>query len=413
MRTFSTRLDPATPRGGPPADSDAGLIALLSRFLFNPADPTTLGLIRICAGLVVLYVHLVYVFNLQDYFGENGWYSLSTATEFRKEFPVGPPRASSQTDDPYASLAGTSDTPERRAYRLKWDIDPALLIDQGYQTWSIWFHVTDPIWMTIITIAMLVVMVLFTLGVCTRVTSALTWMSALFFIHRNTTILYGMDSIMSVLLLYLMIGPSGAALSVDRWLARRWKAKRTGQKVGGILDGAAPAPSVGANFALRLMQIHYCIIYFASGTSKLQGPAWWGGTALWFVYANPEFAPMHLRLYKEFVFYLADHLWVRETFLAVGAASTIVLELSLPFLIWIRRWRPYMIAAAVLLHAGIGVIMGLTTFSLLMLCLLLAFIPGEAVRRAIRLSVDWLRGEDLKARSQGASAAGELTLQHQ
>jgi hypothetical protein len=72
-----------------------------------------------------------------------------------------------------------------------------------------------------------------------------------------------------------------------------------------------------------------------------------------------------------------------------------------------------MIAAAVLLHAGIGVIMGLTTFSLLMLCLLLAFIPGEAVRRAIRLSVDWLRGEDLKARSQGASAAGELTLQHQ
>jgi hypothetical protein len=302
---------------------------------------------------------------------------------------------------------------KRREYFQKWGVDPALLIDQGYKTWSIWFHVTDPVWMTILGIAMLVVMVLFTLGFCTRVTSALTWMSALFFMHRNTTILYGMDSIMSVLLLYLMIGPSGAALSVDRWLARRWKAKRTGRPIGGMLDAAAPAPSVGANFALRLMQIHFCIIYFASGTSKLQGPAWWGGTALWYVYANPEFAPMHLRLYKEFVLYMSEHMWFRETFLAVGAAATIVLELSLPFLIWIRRWRPYMIGAAVMLHTGIGVVMGLTTFGLMMLCLLLAFVPGEAVRRALRLSVDWLRGEDLKAGAKKMPASGELTLQHQ
>jgi hypothetical protein len=129
--------------------------------------------------------------------------------------------------------------------------------------------------------------------------------------------------------------------------------------------------------------------------------------------ANPEFSPLHLAVYREFVQYLAEHLWVRETFLATGAAFTIALELSLPFLIWIRRWRPYMICGAVLLHAGIGVIMGLTTFSLCMLCLLLAFVPGEAVRRALRLSVDWLRGEDLKAGSRTVPTSGELSLQHQ
>jgi hypothetical protein len=416
MRTFSTRLDSPTPRLGQPADHDVGLIAVLNRFWFNPADPTTLGLIRIGAGLVVLYIHLVYFGNLQDYFGKNSWFDVATANEFRNEFPVEYPRASTQTDDPRAALESRSFTPEEKAkrqeYSQRWeDVDPALLASQGYDTWSIWFHVTNPAWMTVIALSMLVVMLLFTLGFCTRVTAALTWMSALSFIHRNQTVLYGVDSIMSVLLLYLMIGPSGAALSLDRWLARRWKARRTGQRAGGILDATPPAPSVGANFALRLMQIHFCIIYFASGTSKLQGYGWWGGTALWAVYANPEFAPLHLRLYRDFVQYMADHLWFRETLLNGGAAFTIVLELSLPFLIWIRRWRPYLIGAAVLLHTGIGVIMGLTTFSLLMLCLLLAFIPGEAVRRALQLSVDWLRGQDLKTGAATVPASGELTLQ--
>ena len=38
------------------------------------------------------------------------------------------------------------------------------------------------------------------------------------------------------------------------------------------------------------MQVHFCIIYLASGASKLQGPAWWNGTALWQTIANYEFA---------------------------------------------------------------------------------------------------------------------------
>jgi hypothetical protein len=128
--------------------------------------------------------------------------------------------------------------------------------------------------------------------------------------------------------------------------------------------------------------------------------------------ANPEFAPLHLAVYRKFVEFLADHAWIRETFLATSAAFTIVLELALPFLIWFRRCRPYIVGGAVLLHTGIGVIMGLTTFSLLMLCLLLAFIPGEAVRRGLQASLDWLRGQDLKAGKLPAPAPEELSLQH-
>ena len=38
-------------------------------------------------------------------------------------------------------------------------------------------------------------------------------------------------------------------------------------------------PSVAANVALRLFQVHFCIIYINSGMSKLQGAAWWNGEA--------------------------------------------------------------------------------------------------------------------------------------
>src|SRR5579871_540026 len=45
----------------------------LDRFFFHPSDPTALGLIRISAGLIVLYVHLVYCIGLMNYLGPDGW----------------------------------------------------------------------------------------------------------------------------------------------------------------------------------------------------------------------------------------------------------------------------------------------------------------------------------------------------
>ena len=52
-----------------------------SAFWFTPADPTVLGLVRICAGLLTLYVHLMYSFHLQEFFGEKAWLTLRVANE--------------------------------------------------------------------------------------------------------------------------------------------------------------------------------------------------------------------------------------------------------------------------------------------------------------------------------------------
>ena len=42
-------------------------------FFFTPADPTSLGLIRIVTGLLAFWSLFVFGIDLLDYFGSNGW----------------------------------------------------------------------------------------------------------------------------------------------------------------------------------------------------------------------------------------------------------------------------------------------------------------------------------------------------
>ena len=57
------------------------------RFWFTPADPTPLCLMRIVAGLLALYVHIAYTFDLQALMGRDGWYSVAQADQERRMWP--------------------------------------------------------------------------------------------------------------------------------------------------------------------------------------------------------------------------------------------------------------------------------------------------------------------------------------
>jgi hypothetical protein len=288
--------------------------------------------------------------------------------------------------------------------------DPRLAYTIGQPTWSIWFHVTDPTAMMIIHVLVIVVAFLFTIGFCTRLTSALTWMTSLWYIHRNPVLLFGVDTMMMILLLYLMIGPSGAALSVDRLIARwwsqakprfvnRWRALfgRPALPTSAIQPAAysaAPLPAVSANFAIRMLQVHLCIIYFISGVSKLQGAAWWNGTAVWGTLANFEFAPMaleinHVHVYTEFLRWLGSHQIVLDGILTSACLFTLAFEIGYAFLIWRPATRWLFLSGAIILHGiFIGVFMGLKTFSLMMLVMNMGFLRREEVGKLLSV-VDW------------------------
>ena len=231
-------------------------------------------------------------------------------------------------------------------------LDPRLAYSIGQPSWSIWFHVTDPQTMMVIHCLIVLVTFLFTIGFCTRITSVLTWMTSLWYIHRDYLQLFGVDTMMMILLLYLMIGPSGSASlrrPPDRPLVVAGQAARrstAGERCSACRHcpaepcnrpptASTPLPSVSANFAIRLLQVHLCIIYFVSGISKLQGPAWWSGTAVWGTLANFEFAPMpfeinHVQVYNEFLRWLGGYELFLDVFLTAPAGLRLPSRSAIP-----------------------------------------------------------------------------------
>ena len=308
-------------------------------FFFRPADPTALGLIRIVIGGLAFWSLLVLGLDLHDFFGTKGW--------------AGP--------------------------ALIWE---SLRQRQPF-AWSFWFLVPDnllrPAWLI-----SLVILGLFTVGLASRVTAVLAWVIVVSTVRRVPIALFGFDQIVSTLILYLAATfSSGQAISLDRFL-RRWRSARAaawqprppGSMAGRRVTSDEPggsAPSVTANLALRLIQLHLAFIYAMAGLAKIQGPSWWTGMALWGTMTAGEFVT------RDFT-PLAD--WP----LVINGLThaSLALELLYPILIWTRTFRPLLLAGAVLLHLGIAwVAPGLTEFGLAMIAANLAFVSGSWLRSLV------------------------------
>jgi hypothetical protein len=275
--------------------------------------------------------------------------------------------------------------PDQRAaawdYLVYWGVPRDLTYTTGHWYYSPFYYVHDVRILWFIHALHLLVIVLFTIGFCTRVTSVLTWLAALAYVQRNPVILFGQDTMMNLCLFYLMMSPCGAVWSIDAFIARYRRAKRA------LAEGRTPteapvAPMISAGFVIRLLQVHYCFMYMSAGLAKLKGPSWWNGTAPWFTMNNPEFSPVHITWFRDFLSFLCQpqnrFLW--EAYMNVGVIFTLIIEIGFPFLVW-TRLRPIWVAGAVLLHLGISLFMGLHVFSLFMFALLLCWMTPESIRR--------------------------------
>jgi hypothetical protein len=357
----------------------------VDRFFFEPSDPTTLGLIRIASGILILYVLLVYAIGLADYVGPYAWVGNDVTRYIRAENEIqGPP--SNWKEGGWLESDGE--------------------MFKGQSMWSIYYHVEDPKWVWMIHAAIMIAALLFTVGLWTRVTSVLTWVGSLMYLHRmmQPGMLFGMDTMTNIGLFYLMFAPCGAALSVDRWR----QVRRERQRLGDKYVPQPPQPRVSATFATRLLQINFCLIYFASGTSKLMGTSWWNGTAPNGFLLNYSFAPFDVPAYVNALSWLVKHRWLWELNGAVIVIYTLVLELGFPILVWNRHTRWLMVCGSVLLHTGIALLMGLVTFSLMMLVLVLAFVPPEAVGQELESWIVWLR--QLWAKRAAGEAGPQVAL---
>jgi hypothetical protein len=281
---------------------------------FTPADPLPLAVIRICTGLILTWSCAVWLLDADAFFGDRGW--------LRPD----------------------------QVWRMN---------DQPWQ-WSGYFAASSPTAIRVMAGSLLGAAVLLTIGLATPLAAVVSFLGLVSAVNRAPLNVFGLDDTLGMLLVPLALGPSGARLSIDRLLA-------------GPGRGGAGGRSVLANVALRLLQVHLCVVYFFSGTGKLFGASWWEGTALWGAIANDRYRTLDLRA-------LAAHP------LVVNALTLVTLwwEVGYAALVWPRLTRRLCLAMAVLVHLGIGLAMGMMEFGLAMITANLAFVPAATFTSLLR-----------------------------
>jgi hypothetical protein len=333
------------------------------RFWFTPVDPTTICAIRVCTGLVLLYIHLTCLSVMPDFLGPDAWFDQKAVTQLK-----------GLADSEYEkALEGIRQVPD--LVQKKRMLSEAEVI-RSAQTWwsqSVWMYVKDPTGLWFTYGLFLVAIFCFTFGLFTRTANVIVWIGHLSYVERGYTIWFGMDAILAMLLLYMLIAPTGATLSLDR-LRSRYRAAR--QALGGRGDPhpPAPPPSWLANVSVRMIQIHMCIVYLCAGFAKLQGATWWSGNAGWMTMSLYEFQLFD----TTWLFLLPDPMW--QFISNFSVLFTIAFEVGFIFLIWNRTLRPLILFAAFMLHVGIGFFMGLGGFGAIMLTGCLAFVSPDSVR---------------------------------
>ncbi len=192
------------------------------------------------------------------------------------------------------------------------------------------------------------------LGVFCRVSAIAAWFLHLCATKSGAFVTYGVDDFMTIGLFYLMLSPLPDRYTFDRWLRR-----------------TTPKSFLTLGFFRRVLQLHLSLIYFFSGLTKCLGSDWWNGLNLWRALTRPPFnvIPAELLVRWKLIFPI------------VGIAICLI-EIGYPVFIWLKKTRSFWLIAVLLMHAAIGVMMGMYLFALVMIVLnLAAFAPDSFLFR--------------------------------
>ncbi|MFN7729840.1 MAG: hypothetical protein ACK5P7_11845 [Bdellovibrio sp.] len=129
------------------------------------------------------------------------------------------------------------------------------------------------------------------------------------------------------------------------------------------------------SMAVRLFQVHICLIYWISTFWKLRlDPAWFNGESVYYILMHPLWSRV------------AGQSWVAWS----GAAplmtySSLLLEGSFAFLIWWRKARPLLVASLIVFHLSLSLIMQhIGFFSLIMVASLLVWTTTQDIEAVLK-----------------------------
>jgi hypothetical protein len=283
------------------------------RFWFTPQSTSTLAAVRIAFGLVVLCWTAAIGHDLFAFYSSSGLL-------------------------------------ERQQ-----DLDQVV----GSWAWGPLGTFTSDTALVVMYLALFVASLMLLVGLKTRLASVMVFLGLMALTRRNIWVLDSGDPLLRSIAFFLMFAPSGAALSLDRYLA-----VRRGRAEPWSFPQRAP-------WALRLLQIQLSILYLSAVWFKVGGETWRDGTAVSYA----------LRIENLQRFPLPDALTTSELASNVLTFGTLAVELALGILVWNRRLRPWVLLAGVGLHLGIDYAIRVGFFSYGILVLYIAFVPPVTMDR--------------------------------
>jgi hypothetical protein len=189
-------------------------------------------------------------------------------------------------------------------------------------------------------------------GLACRFSAILAWFLHLCAAKSGEFVAYGVDNFMTIGLFYLVLSPLPDRYSLD-WRMRELRPKNP-QLLG---------------FWRRVLQLHLCVIYFFSGLTKCLGSGWWDGSNVWRALIRPPFNVID------------PEMLVRWNYLfPVAGVFICLLEIGYPFFIWSDKTRKIWLICICAMHAGIGFMMGMYLFALIMIILNVAAFGSGLVR---------------------------------
>lgn len=126
------------------------------------------------------------------------------------------------------------------------------------------------------------------------------------------------------------------------------------------------------NGALFVIMAEACLIYATAGWYKIQGSRWQDGTAVYY--------PLHLDSFSPWPA-LADLMSSSGTAVMLVTYGTVIVQVAFPFTLFNRRVKNVLLAAMIMEHAVIAVVLGLPFFSLAMIATDAVFLPTPLLER--------------------------------
>lgn len=303
----------------------ATIINSINDFFFKPKSVASIALLRILFGFLLLYNWVVIWSHLESWFGVDAIISLKTSMDYGAD------------------------------HRFSFfDILPN--------------HPRVPV---VLALVNLVAGICVTLGLYTRTSLIVALLTVLSFQNRATFLMNSGDLVFRNILFFLIFSPAGKAYSIDR-LILRFKG----------LVGSEPEQH--SPWALRLIQIQFCVIYVATALFKMKGTQWFDGTAVYTATRLDESVRMHWSFLNS-LFLVKLLTW-----------STLVVELALGTLIWIKEFRYWVLLAGIGLHIGIEVTMIVAMFEWVMMATMICMVDPDDILSA----KSWLQQRLLKRKTQ-------------